>query len=111
MNEWYSVDPLTLHVVLSAVLPIVTGFFQRSTWSDRVKANVAIVVGAVANFLANAMNEDGYANFDNKAVVLMIVGVVISIASYNGYYKKTIDPNRKMPNLAPRLESLDRKAA
>ena len=94
-------DPFTVQIILSAVLPFLLGFVMKTSWSQKLKANVGIVVAALGTLVTNAVNDTGVAFISWDMLQLFILGLAIQIATYNGWYKKSIDPNERFPSIVP----------
>lgn len=97
-------DSLTVQMVVSGLLPILLGFVMKSGWSSKLKANVGIIAAAVTAFITNAINQDGVAFVSWDMVQIFILGLVIQIATYNGFYKPATEINDRLPSVVPDLK-------
>lgn len=77
----------TVGVLLSVVIPIVTGLLTKITTSSRVKQVLTIMLNAVTAVITTAVATDGSVYLDQSTIVHFVVGLVISLALYAGIYK------------------------
>lgn len=79
--------PLTVTVVLSLVVPIVTGILTKYALPAAVKAIIMIVLDAAVSLVVHAeMLPSGTAVINSQALLGAIVAVAVSVATYLGVY-------------------------
>ena len=96
-----TLDPMTVQIIVSAVIPVFLGFIMKTSWPSKVKANIGIVAAAAITLITNAANETGVAFLSWEMLQVFVVGLAIQLATYNGFYRTTLDPNEKLPTLLP----------
>lgn len=94
-------NPFTVQIIISAVLPFLLGFVMKSRWPDKLKSNIGIVIAAVATLVTNAVNETGVAFLSWEMLQLFILGLAIQLATYNGFYKPSVRVNETLPSVVP----------
>jgi hypothetical protein len=77
----------TVTVLVSVIIPIITGLLTKITTPPWVKSVVTIVLNAVNALVTTAVLADGTAVLSQGTLVTFIMGVVISVAAYAGVYK------------------------
>lgn len=77
----------TVGVLLSVVIPIVTGLLTRITTSSKVKQVLTIVFNAVTAVITTGITTNGDVYLNQATLVNFVIGLVISLALYAGIYK------------------------
>jgi len=81
-------DALTVSLLLSLVIPVVTGFVTKATLSANWKGVTTLLLNGVAAFVTAAILVDGSATFTQQAITQWAIGMGVSVAMYTGIYKK-----------------------
>lgn len=80
-------SPMAVTLVLSLLVPIVTGLLTKYALPAAVKALIMLVLDAVVSLVVHAeMLPTGVAVINSQALVGAILGVVVSAATYLGVY-------------------------
>lgn len=87
MNSTIDVDPQTLTIVGSVVIPFLIALITKSKAADKLKASFNIVLTGAWAFLANSVTDTGHAVFSLTSLRDWAVGIVVSIGTYYGVLK------------------------
>jgi hypothetical protein len=90
MNETafsLSLSAMLVSVLLSAVIPIVTGLITKSSLSGWVKGLITLVLNYVSAAVVQATIADGGAFFSRESLIMSLIGLSISVATYAGIYQ------------------------
>lgn len=102
--------PLVVSVLISFVLPLLTGLLSRASWSAGAKGLMTLILTAVQTVVVQNTVEDGGAFFSQEVLIAFALSLAISITSYVGVYKPlkltsspvvVVDPERQMQRLEP----------
>lgn len=89
-------------LIVSAIIPLLVGYFTKSTWSPMVKALGLIVLNAISAFVMTSTIADGTATFSSTAFWTWLVGVAVSAVAYVIGYK----PNGLTSNVGGKLANV-----
>lgn len=81
-------DALTVSLLISLVIPVVTGFVTKATLSSAWKGVITLVLNGLAAFITASILVDGSAQFTQQAISQWAIGMGVSVAMYTGVYKK-----------------------
>lgn len=78
---------LTVTLLVSLVIPVVTGLLTKASLSSGIKGLITLVLNAVNALIVGATLADGTAAFSQETLVVFLFGLAISVATYVGVYK------------------------
>lgn len=87
MNDTLTLSALTVSVLISFVIPVVTGVLTKYSTSSGVKGLVTLVLNAVQSLVVTATVADGTAVLSAPTLVTFALSLAISIATYAGVYR------------------------
>lgn len=82
-------DPMLVTTVISVVIPLLVGILTKLRAHAGLKAVLLIILNAVGAAIGTAVGVDGVAVISRTTVYQLIVGCVVSIATYYGVWKPT----------------------
>jgi hypothetical protein len=82
-----TLDAVTVTIVVSAVLPILTGLITRITLPSWAKGLITLLLNAITALIVANRASDGSATFSKDTLILAAVGFVVSVATYAGILK------------------------
>lgn len=80
-------SPLTVTLVVSLVIPIVTGLLTKATLASFWKGLITLVLNLVNAAVVGAVVADGSAVWSEQTLITALLGMAISVATYAGIYK------------------------
>lgn len=82
-----TLNPFTVLVILSWVIPVLTGLITKLNAPDIVKGGVALTLSYVAAAVSQAVTEDGSAIFSQETLSMAALSYVIQLSGYLGLMK------------------------
>lgn len=101
-DEFLTLDPGTVRLIVAVLIPILVGVLTKSTWSGTVKGVIGLTLNFVNAAVVAATLADGHAAWSQATLREALVGFVISVAMYLGIYEKagiTSSPGGKLANV------------
>ena len=86
-DEFLSLDPGTVRLIIAVVIPILVGVVTKASWSGMVKGLLLLVLNFVNAAVIAATLADGHAAWDQATLREALIGFVISVAMYFGIYE------------------------
>lgn len=86
---------LTVTLLISVFIPILTAIATKLGTNDTVKGLMTLVLNLVSASVVSWQLADGSAVVSQETLVAALIGFVISVASYLGFYKP-VNLNSKM---------------
>lgn len=82
-----TLSPLTVQIIASLIIPIITGLATKFTLSSGVKAVITIVLSSVSTLIIANTVDGGGAVITQAVFLQWIIGVIIALSTYGGFYK------------------------
>lgn len=79
--------PLTVSILISFVIPVITGLATKYGTSPKIKSLITLVLNAVQALVVTATMTDGSAIFTQAALTAFAISLAISITVYLGVYR------------------------
>ena len=82
-----SLSALTVTIIVSLVIPIITGIITKYSVPSWIKGLITLVLNAVNALVSTALVADGTAVISKPTFIAWFIGLTVSVATYAGIYR------------------------
>lgn len=91
----------TVTLIVATLLPLLNGLALRTSNPTWVKALVANGIGIVAYSITQVVADDGSAFLTEAWFHGLVASLVVMAATYFGVWRPLVNPNARVPTIAP----------
>jgi hypothetical protein len=84
-----TINAVLVTAITGALIPIAVGLVTHSKASSRFKSLLSVVLNAIQALIVSSVISDGSALISKDTLILWVMGVVTSTATYIGVWKPT----------------------
>ena len=94
-----TINAALVTAIIGTLIPILVGLVTKFHASSSVKSILSIVLNGIQALIVSSVTSSGDAIISKETILLWVVGVVTSVATYTGVWK----PNNVISKLLPNI--------